>query len=444
MNSWRKARISAITVFAQRYVVIILLTPLPPLQPFNAREVHKTSKALLNKFITVAASCDAAGKRNNFLTARQLHVELTVTQAKLIKSLEKTSMLREMLSKQFPPKEPPLRKILSSTIRGYRGMLDSLQTDSDFKSFESFLRKCLKTYDASLAHEVVLNKLYKISLQSHDFALAMDARNELELYIRNCEERMEEAWRNNILQVLGKFEVANEEHFVELETKLLSKIKDKRRREDAKNLSRQRVRDMLLKKCDETCRTLEQRWCKLAWSCTRRSMVRQIYRLLQVWCDDAKGYGLPEDVEERLAKEKTKVASDGSNDGNGGSNKGNSRQKRRGSALSVAGSLLGVTSSAPIDPNGAAAGKTGSDILNESDPFLSFKRQLKEKDDGLVTVDDIDKRVKEEIQTVRRGIKDLRDKKDVDPMEVSHERSGGKELEKNTLIVALTLSFNFQ
>ena len=56
--------------------------------------------------------------------------------------------------------------------------------------------------------------------------------------------------------------------------------------------------------------------------------------------------------------------------------------------------------------------------VNPNDPFAKFKQQVLEQKAGLVTLDDITKRVKEEVVVVRRGIHELSQLAEVDPVDV--------------------------
>ena len=120
---------------------------LTKLKPYDAEELHKKSKSLLNDFISRASNSAAAGRMEDFVTARKLHVENTRIQAKLIKSLDQYSGLRLFISQQFPTKEHVFEKDLRATTKFYRKHLEELQYDSDYKSFQPFLRVCIRCYD---------------------------------------------------------------------------------------------------------------------------------------------------------------------------------------------------------------------------------------------------------------------------------------------------------
>ena len=55
---------------------------------------------------------------------------------------------------------------------------------------------------------------------------------------------------------------------------------------------------MLLKKCDMTCKSLEECFCSVAFRCVRDGRVLDIGEMVLVWVEKARGFGLPEDVEE--------------------------------------------------------------------------------------------------------------------------------------------------
>ena len=107
----------------------------------------------------------------------------------------------------------------------------------------------MKCYDSNLMHEKTLLQLHLASLVTHDFRVTMDVLNELRLYIRNGEEGSVDKWADMVARIVGRFEVGNEAHFVDMERRLVAKISDERKRTAAKNLGRQRVREVLLKKC---------------------------------------------------------------------------------------------------------------------------------------------------------------------------------------------------
>ncbi|GMH85721.1 hypothetical protein TrVE_jg1696 [Triparma verrucosa] len=410
---------------------------LTKLKPYDAEELHKKSKSLLNDFISRASNSAAAGRMEDFVTARKLHVENTRIQAKLIKSLDQYSGLRLFISQQFPTKEHVFEKDLRATTKFYRKHLEELQYDSDYKSFQPFLRVCIRCYDSNVMHEKTLVQLHLASLHTHDFRVSMDVLNELRLYVRNGEEGSVDRWQENVHHIVGKFEVGNEEHFVNMERRLVSKISDERKRNEAKNLGRQRVRELLLKKCERTCKVLEDGFCKVAWRCALRAQVQEIYQFLQVWCDDAEGFGLPEDVEERLLRERAnrgrrqghrastlKKASEALF-GNGGGRKRMTIAQRVGGAVKI---VMGARPGKKVhgyhlDPNRTSLKVPSSaprvaPQLDPNDPFAKFKRQVEERAAGLVNLDDISKKVSEEIKAVQRGIYNLSQQAVVDPIEV--------------------------
>ncbi|GMH63854.1 hypothetical protein TL16_g03816 [Triparma laevis f. inornata] len=409
---------------------------LAQLRPYDNEELHKKSKALLNDFISKASNASAAGRMEDFVTARQLHVENTRIQAKLIKSLEQYSGLRLFVSQQFPTKEHVFEKDLRASTKFYRKHLEELQYDSDHKSFQLFLRVCIKTYDSNVMHEKTLTQLHLASLHTHDFRVSMDVLNELQLYVKNGEEKSLDKWQENVRHVVGKFEVGNEEHFVNMERRLVSKISDERKRNEARNLGRQRVRELLLKKCEQTCKVLEDGFCKVAWKCALRAQVQEIYQFLQVWCDDAEGFGLPEDVEERLLRER---ANRGRRAGARASMIAKASEalfgkQKNGKRMTIAQRIGGAVKIAMggrpgkkvhgyhLDPNRTSLKVPSTPkvapAMDPSDPFAKFKRQVEERAAGLVNLEDITKKVREEIIAVQRGIHNLSQQEVVDPIEV--------------------------
>lgn len=120
------------------------------------------------------------------------------------------------------------------------------------------------------------------SLHSHDFSCSMDIRNELVLFVYNIKPATVTAWHKLVHNIVDNFETGDFDDFNGMEERLLSKIKDARKRKDAKNLSRQRVRELLMRKCDVTCRRLEREWCEAAWLCTLRNQIVDIYRCARI------------------------------------------------------------------------------------------------------------------------------------------------------------------
>ena len=90
---------------------------LKKIKPYDGELLHKTSKALLNEFISLASRASAAGRIEQFIAARQLHIMNTRVQADLMKSLPQTSGLRDFVAKQFPPKEHVFKEDLEKTTK---------------------------------------------------------------------------------------------------------------------------------------------------------------------------------------------------------------------------------------------------------------------------------------------------------------------------------------
>ena len=86
---------------------------------------------MLNEFISLASRASAAGRIEEFIAARQLHIMNTRVQAKLMKSLPQTSGLRHFVSQRFPIKEHVFEEDLEKTTKFYRNHLEGLQHDSD-------------------------------------------------------------------------------------------------------------------------------------------------------------------------------------------------------------------------------------------------------------------------------------------------------------------------
>ena len=135
------------------------------------------------------------------------------------------------------------------------------------------------------------------------------------------------------------------DHFMGLEDKLMKRISDPRKRSEAKQLSRQRVRELLLKKCDITCRLIERSFCSYAYRSVHGDRIREVYDYLLAWAKDAQGFGLPGDVEERLLADKGKT----------GAKVLGRRKGRKGSAIGAMFGGGGVT----VFPNGRDGGEGG-------------------------------------------------------------------------------------
>ena len=97
--------------------------------------------------------------------------------------------------------------------------LEDLQHASDHSSFHHFLTVAIRTYDCNAMHEKTLTQLHAASLQTHDFRVTMDCLNELRLYVQNGDEETVDRWRDNVQDIVGSFEVGNEDHFVNFEKK---------------------------------------------------------------------------------------------------------------------------------------------------------------------------------------------------------------------------------
>jgi len=54
---------------------------------------------------------------------------------------------------------------------------------------------------------------------------------------------------------------------------------------------------MLLKKCDATCKSIEQMFMSTASICVKNGRILDISDMILVWVQKARGFGLPEDVE---------------------------------------------------------------------------------------------------------------------------------------------------
>jgi len=177
------------------------------LEPYDGQQLHPTSRKLLDRFITLCTMCEVVCAEESFDDGRRLHCELTVVQANLLQSLGKGSGLRDFISKQFATNEDKLKKVLSSAIDFYKNSLHDLQHESDIHNFEQYIRRCLKVYDYSLAFERTLRLVKEASEEVHDYGITRDCTNELTLFVDNTNDRKVEKWKDNVFDIISKFEV---------------------------------------------------------------------------------------------------------------------------------------------------------------------------------------------------------------------------------------------